>query len=343
MITTIMLNWIAYWIGVYIFQQGGPLQAPENKPLDVPISGKVVEGARIPTFWGNPELQGLHIGFFVAIGALVVFWLILNRTTLGYEVRAVGYNPDAAAYGGIKVRTNYVRAMAISGAFAGLAGGLDMLGYLYKFGIAGRPGVDDRLPGDRGRAARPQHGGRRRARCAALRRAPVRDDAGAPVRRDRPEPRGPSDGDDRRAGRAVRRRGHPDPGRVELEAQAPPPAPDACAGRARGGDHVSTLRGRRRPGPALAAARSRSRWEWWGSSSGSSPSSSTIPRPTARSLTLPLLVGILAVLLGIASVSRGGGRVGLGAIVLWSPRRGARLPGHALERRATSIRFSRRA
>jgi ABC-type uncharacterized transport system permease subunit len=133
-ITTIMLNWVAYWIGSYIFQQGGPLQGPENKPLDVPISAPVVQGARLPVFWGNPDLQGLHIGFFIAIAALIVFWVILNRTTLGYEVRAVGYNPAAAAYGGIKVRTNYVRAMAISGAFAGLAGGLDMLGYLYKFG-----------------------------------------------------------------------------------------------------------------------------------------------------------------------------------------------------------------
>ena len=135
-ITTIMLNWIAYWIGSYLFQQGGPLQGPLNKPLDIPISGNVVEGARLPVFWGDAQLQGLHIGFFVAIGALVVFWLILNRTTLGYEVRAVGYNPAAAAYGGIRVRTNYVRAMAISGAFAGLAGGLDMLGYLYKLGTS---------------------------------------------------------------------------------------------------------------------------------------------------------------------------------------------------------------
>ena len=131
-----MLNWIAYWIGNYLFQQGGPLQGPLNKPLDIPISGNVVDGAKLPVFWGDPALQGLHIGFFVAIGALVVFWLILNRTTLGYEVRAVGYNPDAAAYGGIRVRTNYVRAMAISGAFAGLAGGLDMLGYLYKVGTS---------------------------------------------------------------------------------------------------------------------------------------------------------------------------------------------------------------
>jgi len=133
-ITTIMLNWIAYWLGSYVFQQGGPLQAPANKPLDIPISADVAKSAWLPDFWGIPELQGLHIGFFVAIGMLVVFWLLLSRTTLGYEVRAVGYNPDAAAYGGIKVRTNYIRAMAISGGFAGLAGGLDMLGYLHHFG-----------------------------------------------------------------------------------------------------------------------------------------------------------------------------------------------------------------
>jgi ABC-type uncharacterized transport system permease subunit len=133
-ITTIMLNWIAYWLGSYVFQQGGPLQAPANKPLDIPISADVAKSAWLPDFWGIPELQGLHIGFFIAIGMLVVFWLLLSRTTLGYEVRAVGYNPDAAAYGGIKVRTNYIRAMAISGGFAGLAGGLDMLGYLHHFG-----------------------------------------------------------------------------------------------------------------------------------------------------------------------------------------------------------------
>jgi simple sugar transport system permease protein len=133
-ITTIMLNWIAYWIGNYVFQQGGPLQAPRNKPLDIPISADVAHSAQLPVFWGDPELQGLHIGFFVAIAMLVVFWLVLSRTTLGYQVRAVGYNPAAAAYGGIKVRTNYLRAMAISGGFAGLAGGIDMLGYLHHYG-----------------------------------------------------------------------------------------------------------------------------------------------------------------------------------------------------------------
>src|SRR5689334_1868734 len=133
-ITTIMLNWIAYWIGNYVFQQGGPLQAPKNVPLDIPISADVAKSAQLPVFWGLPQLQGLHIGFFIALAMLVVFWIVLNRTTLGYEVRAVGYNPAAAAYGGIKVRTNYLRAMAISGGFAGLAGGIDMLGYLHHYG-----------------------------------------------------------------------------------------------------------------------------------------------------------------------------------------------------------------
>ena len=136
-ISTIMLNWIAIWVGEWLFGDGGPLQNAANKT--VPISNDVADSAKLPVFWGEKELQGLHVGFFVAIAALVVFWAILNRTTLGYEVRAVGFNPEAAAYGGINVRKNLVRAMAISGAFAGLAGGLDMLGYLYHFGVSDIP------------------------------------------------------------------------------------------------------------------------------------------------------------------------------------------------------------
>jgi len=85
--------------------------------------------------WGNPALQALHIGFLVALAALVAFWFTLNRTTLGYEVRAVGFNPEAARYGGISVAKNYVVAMAVAGMFAGLAGVMDMLGYQYRFGV----------------------------------------------------------------------------------------------------------------------------------------------------------------------------------------------------------------
>jgi ABC-type uncharacterized transport system permease subunit len=136
-ITTIMLNWIAIWIGTYFFGDGGPLQNSDN--ATVPISSDVAASAKLPVFWGIQQLQGLHVGFFIALAALVVFWAVLNRTTLGYEVRAVGFNPEAAAYGGISVRKNLIRAMAISGAFAGLAGGLDMLGYLYHFGVSDIP------------------------------------------------------------------------------------------------------------------------------------------------------------------------------------------------------------
>jgi general nucleoside transport system permease protein len=136
-ISTIMLNWIAIWVGEWLFGDGGPLQNAANPT--VPISNDVANSAQLPVFWGQKELQGLHVGFFVALAALVVFSLILNRTTLGYEVRAVGFNPEAAAYGGISVRKNLVRAMAISGAFAGLAGALDMLGYLYHFGQSDIP------------------------------------------------------------------------------------------------------------------------------------------------------------------------------------------------------------
>ena len=136
-ITTIMLNWIAIWIGEYFFGNGGPLQSVTNQAS--PISNDVSDGAKLPVFWGVQQLQGLHVGFFVALVALVVFYLVLNRTTVGYEVRAVGFNPEAAAYGGISVRKNLIRAMAISGAFAGLAGGLDMLGYLYHYGVSDIP------------------------------------------------------------------------------------------------------------------------------------------------------------------------------------------------------------
>jgi simple sugar transport system permease protein len=136
-ITTIMLNWIAIWAGEYFFGQGGPLQSVSNP--SAPISNDVADSAKLPVFWGVQQLQGLHVGLFVALAALVVFYLLLNRTTLGYEVRAVGFNPDAAAYGGINVKKNLIRAMAISGAFAGLAGGLDMLGYLYHYGVSDIP------------------------------------------------------------------------------------------------------------------------------------------------------------------------------------------------------------
>jgi ABC-type uncharacterized transport system permease subunit len=128
-ITTIMLNWIAIWLGVYLFSLGGPLQ--NDAQPDVPISNDVVPGAKLHVFWGDPELQGLHIGIFVAIAAAVVYWVLLNRSTKGYEARAVGFNPEAARYSGIKVGKTYVLVMGTCGALAGLAGSLDVLGWQF--------------------------------------------------------------------------------------------------------------------------------------------------------------------------------------------------------------------
>ena len=132
-ITTIMLNWIVIWVGSYLFGLGGPLQteAPETAGT-VPSSDDIAEKAKLPVFWGDPAFQGLHIGIFLALSALVVYSITLNRTTLGYEVRAVGHNPEAARYGGISVARNYFLAMAIAGLFAGLAGALDVLGWEFR-------------------------------------------------------------------------------------------------------------------------------------------------------------------------------------------------------------------
>ena len=129
-ITTIMLNWVAVYGGLFLFGLGGPLQSDTDK--SVPVSNDIVGGAKLPVFWGDPQLQGLHIGLFIALAALLVFWVILNRTRMGFEVRAVGFNPEAARSAGISVGRNYFLVMAICGTFAGLAGSLDVLGWQFR-------------------------------------------------------------------------------------------------------------------------------------------------------------------------------------------------------------------
>ena len=133
-ISTIMLNYVALWIGVWAFGLGGPLHSDDPSDSSVPISNAVDPDARLPVFWGDPELQGLHVGIFISLAALVVFWVLLNRSVAGYEARAVGFNPDAAEYGGIHAGRTYTKVMLICGAFAGLAGAIDVLGW--QFAIA---------------------------------------------------------------------------------------------------------------------------------------------------------------------------------------------------------------
>ncbi|MEX1357234.1 MAG: ABC transporter permease [Gaiellaceae bacterium] len=126
-ISTIMLNWIAIFGGKYLFELGGKLQGDEPS---IPRSHDVLDSAHLWPIWG--QLQPLHAGLFISMFALIVYHFLLNRTTLGYEVRAVGFNPEAARYGGISVGRNYFLALAISGAFAGLAGAVDLLGWKFR-------------------------------------------------------------------------------------------------------------------------------------------------------------------------------------------------------------------
>jgi ABC-type uncharacterized transport system permease subunit len=132
-ITTIMLNWIALWVGSWLVGFGGPMQ--DKTQISAPVTKEIAAGAKLHVWWGSAILQGLHIGFFVALAALVVYWIVLNRTTLGYEVKAVGFNAEASRYGGISVSRNYFLAMAISGAFAGVAGAMDILGWQFRLDL----------------------------------------------------------------------------------------------------------------------------------------------------------------------------------------------------------------
>jgi len=131
-ISTIMLNWTAVYLGSYLFALSGPLHSGDPDSQSIPVSDDVLESARLPVFWGDPELQGLHIGIFIALAVAVLFWVLLNRSVTGYEVRAVGLNPDAAEYAGIGAGRNYVKVMLICGLFAGLAGALDVLGWQFR-------------------------------------------------------------------------------------------------------------------------------------------------------------------------------------------------------------------
>jgi ABC-type uncharacterized transport system permease subunit len=125
-ITTIMLNWISYrfldWALTVDFIQA---QGREDS-----ISKDVLPSAMLTRFLPNDPRIRLHIGIILALlAAAFAFWL-LYRTTVGYQFRAVGYNPDGAHYAGMSVTWLYVLVMAVSGAMAGLAGSAQILGPL---------------------------------------------------------------------------------------------------------------------------------------------------------------------------------------------------------------------
>lgn len=130
-ITTMMFSWIGLYLTSWII--AGPLAdatASSQTPMLpqsvwLPTLDKVFPALlRIPV--------RAHLGFIIAVVLAVVVWWVLKRTTLGYSVRAVGFNPSAAQNGGISIGITTVWALCISGALAGLAGASEVLGVQHR-------------------------------------------------------------------------------------------------------------------------------------------------------------------------------------------------------------------
>ncbi|MDN5360291.1 MAG: ral nucleoside transport system permease protein [Thermotogaceae bacterium] len=125
-ISTIMLNWIAYNITNWA------VTGPFNAGGGIPKSPEIASSAKLPNLLTS-QASFMSFGILIAITAAVVMYIILYKTSMGYEVKAVGFNPFAAEYGGINVSKNIIVTMAISGALAGLAGTLEATGLYYRF------------------------------------------------------------------------------------------------------------------------------------------------------------------------------------------------------------------
>jgi len=134
-VTTIMLNWIAVAFTQYLTMA--------YKPADswIPHTFEIAKGAQLsrlarylnPIGIGFPKSNLLNTAVFLAILTAIFAAFLLRRTKIGYEIRAVGFNPTAAECAGINVAKNTVLAMAISGAIAGLAGVNQVMGYQHRF------------------------------------------------------------------------------------------------------------------------------------------------------------------------------------------------------------------
>jgi general nucleoside transport system permease protein len=134
-VTTIMLNYIALFFLQYLIV-GGPLQLSGSSSSSAPISDSAKLPRLLPQigeFLGLPGgVYRVHAGIFVALLAAVVFWFLLKRMSLGYEIRAVGQSQRAARYAGVNVRRTIIITMLIAGAFSGMAGAVQMAGLNYK-------------------------------------------------------------------------------------------------------------------------------------------------------------------------------------------------------------------
>ena len=118
-LTTILLNFIA--LHLLGWSVNGPLQ---EKLAQYPQSDRA--GAELA------RVGSLHSGLFIALAASIGVWWLLYRTREGLRLRATGFNPFAARWAGINVNAQVARAMALSGALAGLAGGIELLGVTHR-------------------------------------------------------------------------------------------------------------------------------------------------------------------------------------------------------------------
>ncbi|OIJ12319.1 branched-chain amino acid ABC transporter permease [Anaerobacillus arseniciselenatis] len=121
-IVTIMLNYVALYVCNYLIRTY--LLVPGER------TDRISPTASLQSFFlqNLTDFSRLHYGFFIAIIACIVLWFILWKTTIGFELRAVGYNKHASHYAGMNVNRNIVLSMVISGAFAGVAGAMEGLG-----------------------------------------------------------------------------------------------------------------------------------------------------------------------------------------------------------------------
>lgn len=119
-ITTLMLNYVAIHLTEYFVY--GPWRDPSS--LGFPMTPPFPATARLPQFFDTR----VHLGIIVAVALVLIFRLVIRWTRWGFEIRAIGDNPGAAEYAGIRYARNVVLLMFISGAIAGLAGMTEIAG-----------------------------------------------------------------------------------------------------------------------------------------------------------------------------------------------------------------------
>lgn len=122
-ITTIMLNYVAYFFVYWMLSTPGLLQAPGSNNPKTPA---MKETAILPLIFGPS--YSLHWGFIIAIAATIFVWWLLNRSSLGFQFKAVGFNPKAARVAGMNVNRMFTYVMLFSGGLVGLAGVFQVLG-----------------------------------------------------------------------------------------------------------------------------------------------------------------------------------------------------------------------